>query len=398
MLIKKIKLVATLLVAAFLLNGCDNLKPPSQEVIKKNNGIKVFIDESASDVRARRFMNYYLKTLNDLPLSNSNYILTECTLKKTVTSWQRGTDVTTKGNFLSCTRNELSENEKGISINIEATQITPNKIEIKTDGSLNDIQTKRIFIYELEKNKEYIKKLLPYGYTSFIVDGEALGEGRLVLDFYPEYMKIKKMYEETLAERGFQIVDNYDDADRVLFIENLAAIPQYLSGGLYGYFRKNGEEILENEIKNIKEATINYTNLHGNHDTASEIGRVSTLYATNNSMAGLQAGAMVAGLALKLLSGESKRKNTYIAYKLIIENKNFDSSKYDDVEQYRYRAAIYSFPMPFTANVPSIVHERLYTVGDGFVDVKSDLINYFESDSVTRKNEIRKADYDDINE
>jgi hypothetical protein len=107
-------------------------------------------------------------------------------------------------------------------------------------------------------------------------------------------------------------------------------------------------------------------------------------------------------LALKLFGnflGTKDRFKTYLAYKIIIENKKFNPDSSDDFNKYHYRAALYHYPLKTNSSITTMQKLLLRGTPESYaVNIKDDLIQYFEEDTAKRPyNELIRPDYDDIN-
>jgi len=383
----------------FILSGCGGLNKPSPDEINKNSKIRIFIDESASKDKADKFIDAYVNILNNGFKTTYTRNVVNCTAKETdkilIQDYKDFILVYDKGYVANC--QSLPYNITP-DINVTAKRISDNSVEIKTNGALEDIMYKHLTIQSLPLDERAFAKLIPYGYTNFNIDVQSLKKDKLILNLYPKYVEIKDMYTKTLKERGYVIVDNYDDADKVIYIENLAALPLNFAGGLIGYYEENGEGILKNEILGIKKAIKEHiTAQNAPSNINRDIGSLATHYATGpRSSANLNAAIMGSMLVLDSMFGTKDKARTLVVYKLVVENKKSTKNASNDVDKYRYRAAIYYYGM-YTSSSLSILKDKLNNGSNGYVDVKSDLITYFEDDDVKRKNEIIKADYDEIN-
>ncbi len=399
----KIVFYTAMITIAFFISGCGTLKPPTPAQIEKNKNIKVYINESADIARSKAFIDAYIKVLNDGFETEHYYTMNECSLvpiKPDMLRWRKDRKfyTTYNGNYLITWKGSKLSKDK-IKLSMKAKKISDNSIEIETDGTLCDIASKQISLKTVGFYEKAFKKLLPYGYMDFNIDTLALKDNRLVLNFYSKYVNIKDVYSKQLKNRGYTIVDNYKDADRAIFIENIMALPKTFSGRLINYYKRNHENYLMNEVANINNIVNKTYEINGNSASSTdELSRLASLHATTGGggLVGIETSLFVAGAVIDMF-GPKDRDITSLGYKIIIENKQYNKDSSSAIDKYRYRAAIYT-------NSDLLAHSSVVWIRDYLQKNKYeqtaftyDIVNYFDNDETNLKTYLYKADYDDIN-
>jgi len=384
------------------LTGCGALEQPTPLQVNKNKNIRVYVNESTDIARSEAFINEYIKVLNDGFETKDNYEFGECSLVPIKDTKMRQYDnfntIFDKNYIIVCKKSKLLSKNK-MKLVMKAKKISNNSIEIETDGTLSDILSKQTALKTVGFDRNAYKRLLPFGYMDFNIDTLALKDKRLVLNFYSKEMNIKDIYIKQLRNRGYTIVDNYKDADKAIFIENIMALPKTFSERLINYYKRNKEKYLMKEISNINALTAKSYNMNGNADaTTDELSRLATLRAngTSGAVFGIEAGFYLTGILLNSL-GPDDKDLTSLGYKIIVENKKYDKNSKSVIDKYRYRAAIYFQDKLYSNSSISGIHNYLEQdkyENHGFV---YDIINYFDNDEVMYSMYLLKADYDDIN-
>jgi len=384
------------------LTGCGTLEQPTPLQMNKNKNIRVYVDESADIARSKAFIDEYIKVLNDGFETRKKYEFRECSLvpiKNTRMRQYRNFNTIFDKNYITvCKKSKLLSKNK-MKLVMKAKKISNNSIEIETDGTLSDIISKQIALKTVGFDRNAYKRLLPFGYMDFNIDTLALKDNRLVLNFYSKEMNIKDIYIKQLRNRGYTIVDNYKDADKAIFIENIMALPKTFSERLINYYKRNKEKYLMKEISNINALTSKIYSINGNTDaTTDELSRLATMRATGTTgvLFGAEVGFYLTGVLLDSL-GPDNKDLTSLGYKIIIENKRYDKNSKSVIDKYRYRAAIYFRDKLYTHSSISVIHNYLEQdkyKNQGFA---YDIINYFDNDEVRYNMYLLKADYDDIN-
>ena len=400
---KIVKVAVNILLASVLMTGCvpSAPKPVSKEELNKNKNTRVYIDETESDLKAQVYVKKYIEIINDGFKTKFFYEMDDCVINKTsevkLNFYKDFVAVYNPGNVSFCKKaKRLADGFK-----ITAKQISKNKIEIETDGTLGDIVAKHVALQSMPLDKEVVSELVALGHTSFNVDTNALSEKRLILDLYPEHLKIKSVYADGLAKRGYTIVDNYNDADKVVYIENLAGLPLNFAGGLKNFYGNHNtySDYLAKRMKNMKDGLGNVgADSYSAYLSRQNLTKMASLNITN---AGVMDSAHIAMLGVDLIGNmlfsDRDKYKTYAAYKLVIENKNHNTKKDKKTEKYKYRTAIYHFDVLSSASL-ELFKKEVRTSTKYTKNIKEDLVNYFENDKVSYPNNLRKADYEEINQ
>jgi len=397
----KILIVIFMSFLGINLTGCayKNLSSITKEDIEENKKIKIFIDESASETKAQSYIHKYVDLINTGFQTQYFYKFDNCLMKpieeKKMQEFKEFIMLYDKNVITFCKkRMKLPD-----GFRIIAKQISKNKIEIETDGTIKDILAKHLALQSMVLDEKIDSKIISLGYTNFNIDTKALKEHRLVLDLYPEYMKIKDIYTDGLKQRGYVIVDNYSDADKVIFIENLAGLPMNFAGGLKNYYNKKYEEFLYSEMKNMKSMLRNVkAEDFSSYENLQSLNKIASMNITSTGISSdVGIGILATGIVLNILTSGTEKYKTYSAYKIIIENRKYDKEKSEDMERYKYRAAIYHFDMKTYSSL-STFKKKLATSKRLAANIKEDLVNYFESDYVSYANNLRRAKYENIND
>ena len=405
---KILKLTIPYLILAFLLSGCGYSLEPKPEVKQKNSSIKVFIDESAHQVRQDQYIKAYIDLLNNGFETMYASKFFDCFLETANKKRSHHHDMKA---FLApydtkyrprCKKVKMliTKEKPFYKVKFKAKKIDSNKIEIETDGTLEDLMFKYFAIQSLATNKKAYSEMAIYGYTNVNIDTDALQNNRLILILYPGMVRIKSIYEDALKKRGYTIVDNYEEANRVIYIENVAALPLNVAGGVDAYYKKNISKVLRHNVTNIQENRSKIIAFKKQNKTSNApivlgyTGMLGTSLSGGNSSnigkAGLAFFAI--GLAANLLSPDD-RERTYVAYKIIIENKDYDINAKERIDQFRYRAAIFKKNITTWAYLP-ILKSKLNR--DGINSLKKSLAKYFEKD-ITYKNKFYTVGHELLN-
>lgn len=396
---KKIYLLALMSVAV-LTTGCAQLGAPN---IAENSKIKVYVDESATDIRAAAFIEEYVKVINSGIDTKYAYTYSDCNATEIkeikLQDFKKFLVTYSDGAIITCQKNTWLAKDKAFRFDLKAKKISNNKIEIETDGTLGDIMSKQIAIHSIQTTSA-LANLLPYGYSNFNIDGKALLENRLVLDLFPEYTKIKDVFVEDLKKRGYIIVENYKDANRAIFIENMAALPLRYAGQVNNYQLESKEQIFADSVRGVKgfakQSEVANAGAHLSQQSLRDLGSISAVYGAGfTQYAGLMIGANIAGMVLDSMFGPSEKDLFQLRYKIIIENKDVDLESYDAVEKYRFRAALLQHKLITSSSTVRLKEMLLFNGSEN--DIRSDIMKYFEKDGQRSENSCSKANYEKLN-
>jgi len=411
-----IKRVYTIfLTVSFLvgLSGCGYNLQPKPEVAEKNSQIAIYVDDSASSYRLEQYIKQLLQLLNTEGVRTYfAYEFSDCgykskkyykygykhDFKKFYVPYDRNSTLYCNDSKWLASKNQIA------TVQIDAKKIDNNRIEIATDRTYADILQKYVAIQSIATNKEQSKKLLAYGYLNVGIDMQAAKEKRLVLKLYPQATALKLHLVDALQKRGFTVVNDPEKADKIVYIENLAALPSDNAVALKQFYRQNFKNLMQKDIENIElshdqaMSAKAEKNLERYHATAimAHTGVLGTLLSGGSSESAGYIGLAI--LALGLLDAAlatDPYEQTYVAYKVIVENKNPDENSDDNVEKYRYRPVIYENDILSFASL-DLLQDKIFD-DEGLDSIKAYIANFIEND-FTPSSKFIKLPYRDFNE
>ncbi|RLA84022.1 MAG: hypothetical protein DRG78_02615 [Epsilonproteobacteria bacterium] len=261
---------------------------PSKKTFNKNSKTKYFIDKKATYMYEQLFIEALKKDLENGIVTDSDYADYNHNIKLELSNHKgsakgvfRYTNtnifISDKYNIIKIVDKVIFDNTKNnlkLKSSIEDNKLTINKNYNSFEDLINDYI--RIAQY-IKSNKKFIEK---YGYSVLYLDINSLKENKLVLKSFLQVVDFTPILEKQLKVRGFTLVDNMKDSDKIIYLENLFLV------------KKKNIKLLKRKQSNVSQYTSQLQ--------AGSIGTIGMNFSHMNGAS--SSGSAGIGAALFLLS------------------------------------------------------------------------------------------------